>query len=86
MNKPNSPMLRWVLERGSARISCEINQNADRTFDLHVVPSWSKRERVINRCPDVIHAMSRHAAVAGMLRDSGWRVVERTTTRRRAAA
>ena len=87
MNKPNTPMLRWVLGRGAARIACEINQNADRTFDLHIVPSWSTRSRVVNHCPDVVNAMARHAEVAGLLRESGWRVIERSTpVRRRVAA
>jgi hypothetical protein len=85
MKKSISPMLRWVLGRGTARIACELSQNSDRTFDVRVVPSWG-RQPLVNQFPDVVQAMAGHAEAAGKLRDSGWRVVERTSTPARHAA
>ena len=86
MKSSNSQVLRWILSNGSARISCEIDQNPDRTFDLRVSVPWGKRQRIVNRFTDVVHAMERHAEVAGRLRESGWRVIERTSRPRHVAA
>jgi hypothetical protein len=86
MKPSTSPMLRWILGHGVARISCEINQNPDKTFNLRVVPSWSERPRIVGRFAGVVAAMERHAEIAGTLRDSGWQVIERTSRARHVAA
>jgi hypothetical protein len=85
MNTPNSPMLRWILGQGTATIACEIDQNPDRTFALRIMPSW-EQTGIVNHCTDVVDAIKRHAEVAGLLRDSGWRVIARTSSRRHIAA
>ena len=58
-------------------LSCEVDMNADSTFDVRVLPSSSEREGLVERYPGLVSAMERHAEIADTLRDSGWRVVER---------
>jgi hypothetical protein len=78
MKNSPSTLLHWTLGQGAARIACDLDRRADRTFRLSVTPSWSRRARIVDRFTDVVEAMERHAEVTGRLRDTGWRVIDRT--------
>lgn len=69
-----TPVVSWVLRQGTAAITCGIEMKADRSFELSVVPSWSRRSSLVEQFPGAVAAMERHAQVADRLRDLGWSV------------
>ena len=79
-------MLRWLLRSGAAALACEVGMNADRTFDVRVVPSSGSRDAIVERYPGLVAAMERHAEIANALRDSGWQVAARVAPQQSVAA
>jgi hypothetical protein len=79
-------MLRWLLRSGAAALACEVDMNADRTFDVRVLPSSAPEGGIVERYTGLVSAMKRHAEIANALRDSGWRVAERVGSRQFVAA
>lgn len=77
---PPMCVVKWLLRHGSAAIACEVDMNADRSFDVRVTPSSPSNKPFVEHFGDAVHAMERHAAIAGLLRDDGWRVAERVTS------
>ena len=82
----SSCMLRWLLRSGAAALACEVGMNADRTFDVRVVPSSGSRDAFVERYPGLVSAMERHAEIANALRNAGWQVAERVAPRHFVAA
>jgi hypothetical protein len=77
-----SCVLRWVLASGSAAIACEIDANADRSFDLRIVPFSAPGSGFVEHFQTATAVLERHAHIARNLRDAGWRTTDRMTARR----
>ena len=70
-------MLRWTLSRGGAAITCEIDMTRRRTFEVCVVPHWDVSASVVEEFDGASRAVTRHAEIAGSLRDAGWTATTR---------
>jgi hypothetical protein len=69
------PMLRWVFQRDSEMLTCEVDA-AGRRWEVCVVPHWDVASAVIERFDQPLSALERHAEIARRLRDAGWSVVD----------
>ena len=82
-------MLRWILRRHHATLTCEIDSN-DRGWEVCVVPHWNVGAATIERFKTPLSAVERHADIAYRLRQAGWSVVDHlprvAAATRRAAA
>jgi len=65
-------VLRWVFLRHAHAITCEIDANKDRAYDVCVVPHWDVSASVIERFDTEYQAFERHAEVVRHLREAGW--------------
>jgi hypothetical protein len=66
--------LRWVLTRGDAAITCEIDANPDASFDVRIAAS--SRRGFVEHFDTATAALERHAEVANQLLEEGWVVSE----------
>lgn len=80
-----SCVVRWVLTRGAARLTCEVDM-ADGRFELSVTPSVPGTRPILERFSGPCAAMERHAEIASHLRDDGWRVAARSAAATPVAA
>jgi hypothetical protein len=82
---PPSCVVRWVLTRGAARLTCEVDLTGGR-FQLSVTPSVPGTRPILERFAGACAAMERHAEIASHLRDAGWRVAARSAAAAAVAA
>ena len=86
-DRPQTPVLRWVLGRGDRFVTCELDVAATGDYEVCVVPHWNVAGSVIERWPSAMTAFERHAQLARGFRDAGWTVLDRVhALRARAAA
>jgi hypothetical protein len=74
----NRCLLRWVLQRGTDALACEVDTHGDRAYDLQVVLGWNDAPALSEHFNNPVAAMERHAQVTALLRDAGWIVAEHT--------
>jgi len=67
----------WLLERGPAALACEVDMNADASFDVRILPATPFIAPIVEHFDTAVPAMERHAEIAGLLRDEGWYVTGR---------
>jgi hypothetical protein len=65
-------MLRWVLAKGPAAITCEVDAMADHAFVLRIMSRAAPEEGFIELFGTAASAIERHADITGQLRDAGW--------------
>lgn len=84
---PGAPILRWILQRGTRTITCQLDARGNGAFEVCVLPHWDPSSTCIERFAASTSAFLWHAAVAKQLREHGWAVIDhnRTDTIRTAA-
>jgi hypothetical protein len=65
-------VLRWVFQRSTHAITCEIDAAGDRAFDVCIVPHWDVSAATIERFDAEYRAFERHAELSRRLREAGW--------------
>jgi len=65
-------VLRWDFRRNNQVITCEIDAEGGRAYDVCVVPHWDVSASAIERFDASYRAFERHAEVARQLREAGW--------------
>lgn len=75
-NRVEVPLLRWVMNRFGRMVTCELDATPDGHYEVCVVPHWDVQASVVQRFPNVMAALERHAEIARALRDAGWTVLE----------
>jgi hypothetical protein len=77
-----SPIIRWEFTRGSQRISCQVDRQAERgtgaAFAVALVPFPTPRQPSTETFHAVTPALRRHAMLADALRATGWKLVAYT--------
>lgn len=71
-------LLRWVLQRGSDALTCEVDAHGRRSFDLQVMLGGARSPALTEHFDSPVAAVERHAQVATLLRDAGWVVTTHT--------
>jgi hypothetical protein len=71
-------LLRWVLQRGSEALTCEVDAHGHGSFDLQVMLGGSQSPALTEHFNSPVAAVERHAEVATLLRDAGWVVTTHT--------
>jgi len=74
-NSVEVPVLRWVMNRFGRVVTCELDATPDGQYEVCVVPHWDVQASVVQRFPNVMAALERHAEIARELRDAGWTVL-----------
>jgi hypothetical protein len=69
-------MLRWILQRDTNAITCQLDARGNRSYEVCVVPHWDPSSAVIERYDAPTPALLRHAEVARRLRENGWMVID----------
>lgn len=69
-------MLRWILQRDTNAITCQLDVRGTRSYEVCVVPHWDPSSAVIERYDAPTPALLRHAEVARRLRENGWMVID----------
>lgn len=69
--------LSWVLRRGAASVTCAVDINRDRSFDVRIIPSARPAQATVEHYLSAVAALERHAEVTRGLREEGWRVAAR---------
>jgi hypothetical protein len=69
-------MVRWVLERETNVITCQLDARGIRSYELCVLPHSDPSSAVIERFDAPTPALLRHAEVASRLRENGWMVID----------
>ncbi|HYU77717.1 MAG TPA: hypothetical protein VEK56_01950 [Vicinamibacterales bacterium] len=85
INLESSNVLRWVFQRDANAITCKLDMNSDRSFEMHIVPHWDVPASVIEHFESPADALLRHAEVARLLRENGWNVTGYSASPRGAA-
>jgi hypothetical protein len=75
-----APMLRWILQRDTSAITCQLDARGNRSYEVCVVPHWDPSSAVIERYDAPTPALLRHAEVARRLRENGWMVIDHVAT------
>ena len=76
-------VIRWEFVRGTERMTCEVDREADGTtggpFAVVSLPYQRLQQASIEVFENAIAALRRHAAVASDLRATGWKLVAYTS-------
>jgi hypothetical protein len=76
-----APMLRWMLERHTDAITCELDARGNRSYEVCVVPHSNPSSAVIERFGAPLPAVLRHAEITKRLRENGWMVIDRVAAK-----
>jgi hypothetical protein len=82
----STPVLRWILRRRAATLTCEVNVTSNGAYDVCIVPHWDVSQSILERCGGATDALRRHAEIARDLRERGWVVWERVPVQQAQAA
>jgi hypothetical protein len=74
-------MLRWTFTRNHDALTCELDANAPGNYDVSVVPHWDVSAAAIEHFDGATRAFERHAELARYLRETGWHLARRGTSR-----
>jgi hypothetical protein len=66
------PVLRWIFQRDSQAITCELDVRPNRLYEVCVVPHWDVESAIVEQFDGPTAAMLRHAEIARALRESKW--------------
>jgi hypothetical protein len=69
-------MLRWILQRDTTAITCQLDVRGTEAYEVCIVPHWNPSSAVIERYDAPTPALLRHAEVARLLRENGWMVID----------
>jgi hypothetical protein len=69
-------MLKWILQRDSDAITCQLDARDARSYEVWIVPHWNPSSAVIEYYEAPTEAILRHAEVARSLREEGWMVID----------
>jgi hypothetical protein len=65
-------VVRWVLLRGSDAVTCEVRFNGLRSYDVSVLPHWTRSMAVVEHYQNLLSALHRQADIAGGFQHDGW--------------
>jgi hypothetical protein len=66
------PVLRWIFQKNSDAITCEVDVHASGACEVRTVPQWDPSLALVEGFDRPVDALQRHAEVAARLRDLGW--------------
>jgi len=77
MTTNSEPLLRWILRRGTSRLTCQVDTagKTSRQYLVSVVPHWDVESSIVETVKGPRVALQRHAEIALRLREVGWSVV-----------
>lgn len=82
----SDPVVRWVFQRDTKTITCEVDALGARSYDVSVVRHWDVAASIVQHFDAPRSALLRHAHIARQLRDRGWVVIDRGSGAHLAAA
>lgn len=66
-------LLSWRFQNGNKEITCGILARGAKAFEVVTLPHWNARQAAVETYRNAAEAMRRHATIAAILRESGWR-------------
>ena len=82
----STPVLRWILRRRGATLTCEVNVTGTGAYDVCIVPHWDVSQSIVEPCAGATDALRRHAEIASGLRERGWVVWDHVPVQQPEAA
>ena len=80
------PVLRWIFRRDRDALTCGLEVDANRAYDVCVVPHWDVSSSLIEHFDAPADALFRHAEIARRLRERGWVLTDYVSGDHAAAA